>query len=201
MSNSTYLLNHRSIPFPTFYFLSLHSLSTFLFLFSVQFYVPFQPQSIPFPPLYFFSVSNSTFSTIPPFTLHLSLSFQFPILISQPHLHSLSIFLFLFSFQDNLRNHPSIHSPPFSFFQFLILPSPPSLRSLSTSFSSFILLLLLSQCPLLPVSTFPFFNFFSPPLPFALSLCSLQSPFTSLQNLSWEVRHCPKRTCVHILYL
>jgi hypothetical protein len=154
---------------------------------------------IPFPPFYFFSVSNSTFSTFPPFTLNLSfsfqftmlrtlsttgpfpfllsISFQFPILPSQPSLHSLSIFLFLFSFQFYLLNHTSFHSPP-----------------LSLPLFSFHFSLKVRSCQSPP------FQF----LPFPLSLCSLQSPFTSLQNLSWEVRQCPKRTSVHIcrvLYL
>jgi hypothetical protein len=189
--------------------------------FQFQFYVPSQPQSIPFPPLYFFSVSNSTFSTIPPFTLRLSLSFQFPSLPSLLSLHSLSAFLFLFSFQAYLLYRHSIHSPPFSFvsvsnptfstitpftlhlslsFQFPILPSPPSLHSLSTFlflYSPFTSLTMSA-----PVSLhISFLQFlFSPPFPFPLSLASLHSPFTSLQNLSWEVRHCPKKISVHIEY-
>jgi len=210
--------------------------------FSFQSYL-LRQHSIHSPSFSFFSVSKSTFSTITRFTLHLSLSFQFPILPSQPSFYSITIFLFLSSLQSYLLNHHSIHSPSFSFFsvskttfatilpftlhlsisyQFPILLSQPSLHSLSTflflfnansayllnhraipfpPFSSFILLSILSQCPLQPVSTFPFFNFPSSPLPFPLSLCSLQPPFTSLQNLSLEDRQCPKRTCVHIVYL
>ncbi len=145
--------------------LSFHSLSTLLFLFSFQSYVSSQPQvhslsSFPFlfsfqfyflnhpsvhsPPFYFFSVSNSTFSIIPLVTLHLSLSFQCPILRTFstlgpfPFLLSLPLYSFQFSLGVRSCQSPPFLSSIFFHLHFLSLSASAPFSLLSLPFKTFL---------------------------------------------------------------